>query len=95
MTTCPRRCRTLVDELWAVHSNAYDYAAQYPTRTAEASRYHREVFAATVYETEHPVVRIHPVTGERGHWCWGISFSVSWASTRRIRRRCSRSCRTM
>ena len=26
---------------------------------------HRNVFAATVYETQHPVVRVHPITGER------------------------------
>ena len=28
-------------------------------------RRYREVFASTVYETEHPVVRVHPETGER------------------------------
>ena len=26
---------------------------------------YREVFTSTVYETEHPVVRVHPETGER------------------------------
>lgn len=31
----------------------------------EALRRYKEVFASTVYETKHPVVRIHPVTGER------------------------------
>lgn len=61
----PAPLKTLVDELWAVHSNAYDYAAQYPTRGQAASQFHRDVFASTVYETEHPVVRVHPVTGER------------------------------
>jgi len=33
--------------------------------TSEQVRRYREVFASTVYETEHPVVRIHPETGEK------------------------------
>jgi alpha-ketoglutarate-dependent sulfate ester dioxygenase len=57
--------RQLADGLWAVHSNKYDYAAQRPKATAEERRHYEEIFAATVYETEHPVVRIHPETGER------------------------------
>jgi alpha-ketoglutarate-dependent sulfate ester dioxygenase len=33
--------------------------------SAKDQRQHEEVFLSTVYETEHPVVRIHPETGER------------------------------
>ncbi|MDF2605702.1 TauD/TfdA family dioxygenase [Sphingomonas sp.] len=61
----PEPLRLLADTLWAVHSNAYDYAALRPESSAERIRYQREVFARVVHETEHPVVRIHPVTGER------------------------------
>jgi len=32
---------------------------------SDAVRKYFEVFASTVYETEHPVVRVHPETGER------------------------------
>jgi alpha-ketoglutarate-dependent taurine dioxygenase len=63
----PEELRDLADKLWALHSNAYDYAAVRPDAKgsdAAAKRY-REVFTSTVYETEHPVVRIHPETGER------------------------------
>lgn len=60
----PAPLRSLADQLWALHSNDYDYAASHPEATPERLRYHREVFASTVYETEHPVVRVHPVTGE-------------------------------
>lgn len=60
----PGTLQKLADELWAVHSNAYDYAVK--SRATEADRKHfDEVFTGTVYETEHPVARVHPETGER------------------------------
>ena len=33
--------------------------------SARDRKHHDEVFLSTVYETEHPVVRVHPETGER------------------------------
>ena len=56
--------KELAQRLWAVHSNKYDYAAQRPHATAEERKHYEDTFASTVYETEHPVVRIHPETGE-------------------------------
>jgi alpha-ketoglutarate-dependent taurine dioxygenase len=64
-TRLPAELKGLVDNLWALHTNAYDYAASRNTVSKEAIERHRSVFASTVYETEHPVVRVHPVTGER------------------------------
>ncbi|MEY4577420.1 MAG: High confidence in function and specificity [Pseudomonadota bacterium] len=56
--------RALADKLWAVHSNDYDYQANRETSVEDRERYH-EVFTSTQYETEHPVVHVHPETGER------------------------------
>jgi alpha-ketoglutarate-dependent taurine dioxygenase len=61
----PEPLKALVDNLWALHTNDYDYAATRANVDDERIQKHRSVFASTVYETEHPVVRVHPVTGER------------------------------
>ncbi len=61
----PVPLRALADTLWAIHTNAYDYAASHVNADADQLKRYREVFTSTVYETEHPVVRVHPVTGER------------------------------
>ncbi|MEI9930193.1 MAG: TauD/TfdA family dioxygenase [Rhizomicrobium sp.] len=62
----PQELRDLADKLWALHSNLYDYAAVRPgSKGSDAEKRYREVFASTVYETEHPMVRVHPETGER------------------------------
>lgn len=59
----PEPLRALADQLWAVHTNLYDYAAVVGNGEARLSQY-QNVFASTIYETEHPVVRVHPESGE-------------------------------
>lgn len=63
----PDSLRALVENLRARHTNAYDYAADRSDSHApnEQGRAYRAEFESTYYETEHPVVRVHPVTGER------------------------------
>ena len=78
--------RALADQLWALHSNDYDYQANRETSVADRERYH-EVFTSTTYETEHPVVHVHPETGERnlllGHFVRKI-LGVSAADSVRL-----------
>jgi alpha-ketoglutarate-dependent taurine dioxygenase len=62
----PAPLKALVENLWAVHTNAYDYARD--TESGEDdddSSFSRSEFESIHFETEHPVVRVHPETGER------------------------------
>ena len=56
----PAPLRVLAESLRAVHSNDYDYVTTTAYRSPEEqARYHAE-FVRLVFETEHPVVRVHP-----------------------------------
>lgn len=61
----PEPLRVLADSLRGVHTNDYDYAAARPEAPSVALEQHRKVFTSTKFQTEHPVVRVHPETGER------------------------------
>ena len=61
----PEDLKRLADGLWAVHSNDYDYGAERVVVEEERLRHHRTVFVSSVFEAEHPVVHVHPVSGER------------------------------
>ena len=57
--------RDLADNLWALHTNGSDYPRVLAGGKPEALKRYHEVFTSTVYETQHPLVRVHPGTGER------------------------------
>ncbi|RYB95460.1 TauD/TfdA family dioxygenase [Nocardioides oleivorans] len=63
----PDPLKALVENLWAVHTNAYDYADRDETEDHDdaVAVARRAEFRRTTYETQHPVVRVHPETGER------------------------------
>lgn len=61
----PAPLKGLVDGLWAVHTNSYDYAQRDEEHEQPDANYTRDDFASQLFETRHPVVRVHPETGER------------------------------
>jgi len=61
----PAALRELADKLWALHSNVYDYVGDRVNVREDGLKRYNEVFTRTIYETEHPVVHVHPETGER------------------------------
>lgn len=62
----PLALKALVENLWATHTNLYDYAGGQAEESVSAeTRDYRAEFESSYYETEHPVVRVHPETGKR------------------------------
>ena len=84
----PEPLKQLADNLRALHTNVYDYATPRGTDESGLKRY-REQFTAQVYETEHPLVRVHPESGERslllGHFVKEIQGVSSNDSKQLIR----------
>jgi taurine dioxygenase len=68
----PAELRAFADTLWAVHTNDYDYAVPKNLEHDRADERRRE-FTREIYETVHPVVRVHPLTGERGLFIGGFA----------------------
>jgi alpha-ketoglutarate-dependent sulfate ester dioxygenase len=60
----PTPLKSLTENLWALHSNRFDYVAA-PGPQTEQQKTHRARFEKVDFRTEHPVVRVHPETGER------------------------------
>src|ERR1700722_11475858 len=71
----PEPLRAFADSLWAIHTNDYDYAVP-PESLNQVERDRRAIFIATKYETAHPVVRVHPLTGERNLFIGGFAQRI-------------------
>ncbi|MBB2948725.1 taurine dioxygenase [Actinoplanes lutulentus] len=71
----PPHLRVLADQLWAVHSNEYDYAEHPQFRTDELDEY-QKVFTSTRYRTAHPVVRINPDSNTPNLFIGGFTTGV-------------------
>ena len=76
----PEPLRALADTLWAEHTNDYDYAV--PEEDVDAERAaQRAQFTSIKFRTVHPVVRVHPLTGERGLFIGGFAQRIVGLST--------------
>jgi taurine dioxygenase len=79
----PDELREFADRLWAVHTNDYDYVRPKPSgadpdKVAE----HRKAFVSRTWKTGHPVVRVHPETGERNLYIGGFAQGIVGLSPR-------------
>ncbi|MFI0357817.1 TauD/TfdA dioxygenase family protein [Actinomadura sp. 9N407] len=77
----PEELRDFADRLFAVHTNDYDYVRPTgadPDKAAE----HRKAFVSRKWKTAHPVVRVHPETGERNLYIGGFAQSIVGLSSR-------------
>jgi len=79
----PEALRELADRLWAVHTNDYDYVR--PPRSsidAEKDEEYRRIFVSRKWKTAHPVVRVHPESGERNLFIGGFAQGIVGLSPR-------------
>lgn len=68
----PDELRNFADTLWAIHTNDYDYSVPKNLQHVNAEERRKE-FTRLKFETAHPVVRVHPLTGERGLFIGGFA----------------------
>ncbi len=72
----PEELRNFADTLWAIHTNDYDYSVPKNLEHANAEE-RRAEFTRLKFETAHPVVRVHPLTGERGLFIGGFAQTAA------------------
>jgi taurine dioxygenase len=79
----PEVLREFADRLWAVHTNDYDYVRPGSEGSdPEKAAAHREAFVSRVWKTAHPVVRVHPESGERNLFIGGFAQTIVGLSGR-------------
>jgi len=71
----PSPLRAFADSLRAIHTNDNDYV-QPPETVDDKEKERRAQFVSRKFRTVHPVVRVHPVTGERGLFIGGFAQRI-------------------
>lgn len=61
----PAPLKALVDNLWGIHNSSFDYTAMTGKELSGGDEKWQQSHRPKVIESEHPVVRTHPETGER------------------------------
>ena len=82
----PKDLKVLAESNRAVHTNGQDYGRLDVKETKEGSVSREEeeyikTFVSTVFETEHPIVSVHPETGRRGLLLGGFAARIAGHST--------------
>jgi alpha-ketoglutarate-dependent sulfate ester dioxygenase len=77
----PVELRTFADRLWAVHTNDADQ----PRLGTKRAEEYRASFLSRIYETAHPVVRVHPESGERSLFIGTFAQRIVGLSVRESR----------
>jgi len=76
----PDDFRQLADQLRAVHSNGHDYGradvVALRAKIGDVRLENLAAFVSEVFETEHPVVRVHPETAERALLLGGFAHRL-------------------
>ncbi len=62
----PDPLRAMADRLWAIHSNDTDFDADFAGEVRTRVERYVGQRPPRMFRTQHPVVRVHPETGERG-----------------------------
>ena len=72
----PLALRTLAESLEAVHTNRFDYGGPQGGAASESLHAYAKQFQSVRFETRHPVVRVHPETGERALLLGGFAQRI-------------------
>jgi len=76
----PEQLKLLADTLRAEHTNHYDYSVMNSADPEFAER-RKASFLSASFRTEHPVVRVHPLTRERGLFIGAFAGKIAGLST--------------
>ena len=60
-----KELKDLAEQLWALHTNEFNYARKRENVSPEDEAKYRDVFTSILYETEHPVVHVHSEISEK------------------------------
>jgi alpha-ketoglutarate-dependent taurine dioxygenase len=73
----PDSLRVFADGLRAIHTNQYDYGRKLEReRSGQSAGKKAAQFTSLNFETEHPVVRVHPETGDRSLLLGGFARQI-------------------